>query len=256
MWFNGSSRRSRPIGRYAIRVAIGLGVCGIASLCAATVGCDADGGSTPRTAHAGQPAQEDASSAPRAVAGLSPMETILRLRAFRERGRYSRIERFLLPEQRTAVLSQLRAVDRLIATARLLQRRVRTHLGTGAAQSFAHYAQVGNIIGVFSDDVTLLDEHVDGASARVTFQVAGRLPLGTVSMTRDRDRWLLNADPIDGVPEQLLKLAGMLERLADRVVEEGLSAETLHREIALRQSGILRRLEKLVADAEDASGER
>lgn len=217
---------------------------------AAPFGCDAGGRAGPRKALAG-PAKSETPS-PGRIARLTPMETIRLLRDYRDRGQYSKIEPFIASTQRTAVIAQFRAVERLIAATRLLQNRVKEHLGTAAGQSFARYAQVGNIIGVFSRDVTLLNEQVDGHRARVTFQVADRLPLDSVSMTRERDRWVVNAEPIDGVPEQLLKLAFMLERFAERVVSERLTQDELHREIDLRQSGVMRRLRKLVSQASSA----
>ncbi len=237
--------------RCANRESIFVATCLIAV--GAISGCDERTRPTPRSADA-NPINSDAPVEER-VADLTPIETVHRIRQLRDRGQYSQVEPFLPPRHRSAVTAQFRAVDRLIAAARLLQSRVRENMGIAAAQSFARYAQVGNIIGVFSRDATILDQQVDGGESRVTFQIADRLPLCSARMTREGERWVLHTDPIDGVPEQLLKLALMLERFAQRVAAGEFTHDQLHREIELRQSSIMRRLGKLVsqADADAAS---
>jgi hypothetical protein len=185
---------------------------------------------------------------------FSPMATILRLREWRSTGRYSAIERHLRPGQRVAVMTQLRAGDRLVATARLLRRRVEERFGLAAAQEF-DYRAAGNVLGVFSNDVTLVSEHIAGDRARVTFQVGGRLPLASVDLVRSENRWFLVADPIDGVPEQLYELGDLLESLADAVQRDQLTLPELRRQLALRQRPILRRIQELVKAAAPAPNE-
>lgn len=229
-------------------------------------GCDADRAGSPKRAAAHAPkapdianraAQSSGPGAP-ATAGdaeaaivpedRTPLQTIEVLRAWRSRGEFSKIEDFCLPDQRAAVIAQLRAVDRLVAAGRALQNRVREHMGLAASQTFAPYSQLENISGVFSTDVELLAEHIDVDRADVTFQVAGRIPTESVSMVRRGDRWMIVADPISGVPEELLRLTSLLQRMTDLVTgDKGITADELRHEIAVRQSPILRRLNALIS---------
>ncbi len=216
---------------------------------ALVAGCDDQPSPVPRRARAGQPTPQPTGTAESGIADLSPIETIHLLRDYRASGRYSKIEPFLLPEQRSLVIAHLRAVDRLVVATRLLRNRVREQMGTAAAQSFARYAQVGNIVGVFSTDAELLDEHLHQDRARVSFQIDDRIPLESVEMIRNTDRWVLVADPVPGVPEQLIRLAFLLERMADRAAQGNITSDELHHDIALRQSPIMRRLKKLISQA-------
>lgn len=213
------------------------------------LGCDAEHRPTPSRTDARQPLpQPDLPTAGSAPDNLGPTETVERLRDYRFTGRYSLIEPFLLPEQRSAVIAQIRAVDRLHAAAKMLRRRVRHRLGMAAAQEF-DFRQVANLLGVFSPDVTLLTERIDVDRATVSFQVADRIPLDAAEMLRRENHWVLVSDPIDGVPDELLKLALLLERIADQVNGNDLTVDELRREIKLRQAPILRRLKKLVTSA-------
>ncbi len=213
----------------------------------ALCGCDPDTRSTPSRAHAGQPAST-AAETPR-PGGLTPMQTIEYLRDMRIQGRYSRIEPFLPPEQCAVVIAQIRAVDRLIVAGSLLQNRAREHMGTGAAQSFDRYAQLANIAGVFSNDVAVIGQLIDGDRAQVSYSVAGRLPLKSVELLRRKGRWVMQCVAIEGVPELLIKLAFLLERMSELIVERHMTAAQLHREIELRQSTILRQMRKLITAA-------
>jgi len=167
------------------------------------------------------------------------------MRQLRLAGRYRDLEPFLLPEQLPAVLAQIRAVDRLHATANVLRHRVDQRFGLSAAQEF-DYRQAANILGPLSPDVELLREDAAGDRAIVTFQVAGRLPIESAELVYRDGGWQLDADPVAGVPEQILKLADLLERMADALTRRGYSVEQLRDELELRTRPILRRLQTLV----------
>ncbi len=209
---------------------------------------DSDHRSVPRSASADPPIEK---VAPPTLADMGPLETIEVLREYRARGLYSRIEECLPPEQSATVIAQIRSVDRLAASVSLLQDRVRERFGQSIAQKYSRYARVADIAGVFSGDATLLSAQIDGNRAQITYQVGGRLPLEIAEMVRKKNRWILLADPIEGIPEQLLKLAFLLERMAERVAQGDFTPEQLDRELTLRQSTIMRRLEKIVAGAKE-----
>ncbi len=206
-------------------------------------GCAPDESAAPPKASAAQSPQ------PIDLSRASPTETIDQLRRWHLEGRFSLIEAHLLPEERASVIEHLRAVDRLTAAARRLQQSVRKKLGLTAALTYSQYTQVGNIAGVFSTEVTLLGERAHDDQATVSYQIADRLPLESVKLMH-RDRlWVLSIEPVAGVTKQLLQLAQMLERMADRVDTEEWTAETLRAEIELRQTSILRKLDELTAAA-------
>lgn len=201
------------------------------------VGCDTE--RHPQRARAATPTAHPST--------LGPMETLRLLRRHRPAGDLSGIEPFLLADQRELVIAQIRAVDRLIDATVVLRTHLEERFGLGTAQDF-DYGQVGNILGVLSRDVTLLAETVQDGRARVTFQVADRVPLESVEMVRRDDRWLLVVDPIAGVPEEIEKLAAVIAEVADRVGDGTYVATDLRREIDRRQAPILRRLAELVGD--------
>ena len=214
--------------------------------------CDENDARTPRSAHPVPTAVPPPSGKGIArMPDLGPIETIETLRSHRRSGRYSRIEPNLLPQQRSAVIAQIRSVDRLAAAARVFRGEVGKQFGMSAAQEF-DYTQVVNILGVLSQDVTLLTERIIGDRAEVSFQVCERVPLETAHLIRNEGRWTLVDDPIEGVAETLLKLAFLLERVTAQLGEKPFTLEELRREITLRQTPILRRLERIVTGDDSA----
>jgi hypothetical protein len=182
--------------------------------------------------------------------------TLRKIRTWREQGLLSKVERYLLADQRAAIIDQIRAIDRLTVVVRSLQSRVRDQFGLAAAQSFNHLSEVANIAGVLSRDVKIIDESAtdptdadDSARATIVFQIKDRLPLNTVEMVNRDGRWMLVEEPIAGVAREILNIALLLERVTKRVDEQGMTIDLLRREIALRQTPILRRLQKLVTAA-------
>jgi hypothetical protein len=180
---------------------------------------------------------------------LSPIETIELLRSFRSARRFSKLDRFLPIQHATAVRAQLKTTDRLVAAAKVLRQRVESKYGKVASEQF-QYAHLPNIVGVFSRDVTLLSQEIDGRHASVTYQVADRVPLESVELERRDDRWILRVDPIDGVPETLFRLARLLERMSRIVDQRDLTIEQLRDDIEIRQIPILRKLDQLVNRAD------
>ncbi len=179
---------------------------------------------------------------------LSPMETVRRVREYRLSGRLGLLEADLIPEQRTSVVGLIQSVDRLLWANGVLQAAVTSHLGPATARAFDR-TEAANAIGVFSRDVDLLDERVEGDRAVVTVQVAGRVPLEEVNLVRRDDRWLIQTDPpIPGVAEALNNLAQVLVDTARLLDDGNMSAGELQRELALREASIGRRLDNLMSE--------
>lgn len=175
----------------------------------------------------------------------SPSDTIRRVHEHRLAGRVTRIGPHLLPEQRLAVLDLIRAVDRLAGGNDVLRSAAEKQFGAASAMAFDRPA-IGDIIGVFSRDVEVIDERIDGDSATVTIQVGGRVPLQEVRLIHRDRRWLIESDPpITGVADQLRKLADIMLDTARRVREGKLTAAALQEELDARAAPIGRRLAEL-----------
>jgi len=201
----------------------------------------------PRTDQPSNPSTPRTAISPStAAAPTTPLATIAHLRSLRQQGRLEAIEPFLLEEQRTSIIDLIRSVDRLIAANGALQSAVTTQLGPASAAVFDR-AGAANAVGVFSRDVQLIDERIEGDEAIVVMQVADRVPLEEVRLTRRGDRWCLQTDPpIPGVAVELENLAEVLLRVSRRLNEHPMTAVELQRELEIQQAPIGRRLAELV----------
>jgi len=180
---------------------------------------------------------------------LSPLKAVARMREYRRMGRISLVERSTVPERRAAVGELLHTADRLERAGEALHEAVRKHLGLASAEMF-DYSQVANIIGVFSRDVELIDQRIEGDTAVVTIQVAGRVPLDEVRLVLREGNWLITTDPpIAGLAGELRKLADVWLDLSQQIERKGLTAAQLKRELDARQSPIARRLATMTSAA-------
>jgi hypothetical protein len=198
--------------------------------------------STPQTARAEENARSGFLSA---AATWSPSQTVEHIRQCRRDGQLTELEAFLLPDQRAAVLDHLMAVDDVVTAHRSLNQLIRERIGVGTATVLDTDA-LANIVGVFSQDVEVVDETVDGDRATVTICVAGRLPLERVEMLRREGRWMVRTDPpVPALTDELRKLAQAARRVTLELRTRNLTADELQRELRLRQKPILERILEL-----------
>jgi hypothetical protein len=175
----------------------------------------------------------------------SPSQTILRARELRQRNAYGELGRYLIPEQRSAVVRHLQAVDRLVVAHESLNQLIAQRIGIGSATLIDPTA-LGNIAGVFSADVEIVEETVQGDRAVVTISVAGRLPLENVSLTRVDGQWLLATDPpVPDLSVQIHKLADAADRVAQVLRSRPMTAQEVRHELDLRQAPVLKRIREL-----------
>lgn len=224
--------------RAASMIALVLGVA------AAVPSCDRS--NAPRAGSAvptgGHQRDEKAADASR----LSPIDTVRRVREYRLAGRLGLIAEYLVPDQRQHVVELIHAVDRLLWANQVLQAAVTSHFGPASAHGFDR-SQAGNAIGVFSQDVDILDERIDGETAGVGIQVAGRVPLDEVKLVRREGRWLIQTDPpIPGVADELRRLANMLADTARMLDRRAMTPIELKKELDLREASIGRRITALI----------
>ncbi len=181
-----------------------------------------------------------------------PRDSLQSLRQARLERRYSDLGDYLMAEQSDEVLAFVRAADRLTVAANLLRRRAVERWGLAAAE-LLDYRDVSHILGVLSRDVTLTSERIETDRAFVNFQLADRLPLQTAEMRRVKGRWVLVCDPVTGVAEEIVKLAGLLEQVAGEISQGERSADDVRSDLNLRQTPIVRRLTRLLDAGKDGA---
>ena len=180
----------------------------------------------------------------------SPLETVRFIHQCRTNGKYQDMLDLFEPEHRSAIMSLVLAVDELVAAEAQLQRKLRENVGEGTATHFGHRTQVANILGPLSRDVQVVSEEISGDTAKVSFQVASRLPLESVELKKQDDTWLVVMEK--SIPElevELRNLAGTIRRVADELGGRDYTAEQVYKELNLRQQPILERIAKLVSES-------
>ena len=181
--------------------------------------------------------------------GRLPIDVVRRVHEYRLAGRVGLIAQHLVPDQRPYVIELVQGVDRLLWGNQVLQAAVTNHFGPASAKGFDR-SQAGNAIGVFSQDVDILDERIDGETAVVGIQVAGRVPLDEVKLVRREGRWLIQtAPPIPGVADELRHLADVLVDTARMLDKRAMTPIELKKELDLREASIGRRIAALTNKA-------
>jgi hypothetical protein len=89
---------------------------------------------------------------------------------------------------------------------------------------------------------------VESDRAEVTIQVASRVPLERVTLSRRGGVWLIETDPpVPGLSEEIGKLAGVLTDVAREVRNRAWTADELASEINSRERAAIRRISMLIA---------
>ncbi len=218
---------------FDFRVLFGLGVCLLVA------GCDRQG----RNPESKMPAVIGEASPHHDVE--SPMELVRRARVLRLAGRLDDLGAVVDPRQSRHVVSLLYALDRLELANRSLALAVKKQFGTAVAREFDHRALV-NAAGVFSRDVELISQRIDGDRATVTFQIAKRVPLEEVRLVRLDGDWRIRTDdPIPEATREIGRLAEGLTAVARLVGRGNMTVAKLRSELHWREAPIGRRLAEL-----------
>ncbi|MFQ5462758.1 MAG: hypothetical protein ACE5E5_09040 [Phycisphaerae bacterium] len=230
--------RCGRVGRFfpaAVCYLILLGL-GASFLCA---GCDRPG----HVPDAKTPAA--IGEAPAHFDGESPMALVRRAHKLRRADRLDALEAVIDPKQARHVVALLSSLDRLEQADRTLGRAVKKAFGSAVAREFDHRALV-NAAGVFSRDVALIGQHIDGNHATVTYQVAGRLPLDEMALVRSGGSWRIQTDdPIPEVVREIERLAEALTAVARLVGSRKMTVAQLRTELHVHEAPIGRRLADL-----------
>jgi len=184
-------------------------------------------------------------NATRAFAGSEPIDVVRRAHSLRLTRQWLDLENLIVPEQRRCASELVRATDALLEANEHLRRVVVREHGFAAWLPFDRSA-AGNAIGVFSVDVRALAQRIEDDRAKVTIQVADRVPVEQVELVRRGDRWLIRTDPpIESVAKQIRRLASVPHATAARVERMHLSVSDIERELEAQQAPALRRLAQL-----------
>ncbi len=219
-------------------------VLGAAAVVASCERADAPGAGSTVPGGGHQRGDDAADASP--AEGRSPIDVVRRVHEYRLAGRVGLIAQHLVPDQRPYVIELVQGVDRLLWGNQVLQAAVANHFGPASARGFDR-SQAGNAIGVFSQDVDILDERIDGETAMVGIQVAGRVPLDEVKLLRREGRWLIQTDPpIPGVADELRRLAEVLVDTAHMLDKRAMTPIEFKKELDLREASIGRRIAALI----------
>lgn len=178
------------------------------SAATACAGCDAP--PPPKTT---QNASNSTSAS--TVTGESPRAVLKRLsEAYRERA-FRTIEPLVIRESAGETVQTLTAISDFLSANDELGRVVQETFGQGLARATDQSGIAGSL-DIFSDNVSLLEERIDGEAAVVTFLIEGRLPLREAKMRLQDGRW--RYDPGGGydpsVPEAFRRMAEGLRMVA------------------------------------------
>jgi len=130
----------------------------------------------------------------------SPLETIQQLISARSTSTYERFRDLVVPGQAEGLIRTLSAIDQFLVRNRELCNYVREHFDYGTARMIDQ-SYLASMLEVFSDDVRLVAERIEGRQAFVSFMVGNRLPLRRARLVLLDGSW--RYDPGTGFDPQI-----------------------------------------------------
>lgn len=158
----------------------------------------------------------------------TPRQVVERLVAARRAGLYQPLRGLILPGQAHAVISTLVAVDEFLMANAALCAYVNEHFTLGLSQSIDQ-SRLARNLDIFSAYVDVLEEHIDGRHATVSFSVDGQIPLRHAALERIDGAW--RYDPGAGydprLPAAFQQMARGLRQVLDDLKSGRLAADTI-----------------------------
>jgi hypothetical protein len=241
-------RRLQPgrlIGRGAALYGALLAVSPVLSL----AGCDRNGAATPEASPAvlteAPPARGGATARTVSAALTSerdslerrlstPAGTIEQLRGWRAARRYREMEPYIDPPGRIHFIDTLAAMDQVLAANRQAMKAIAELWGEHRVLAW-DLSGLGAHLGVFSDEVSLIREDVDGDEATVIYQVGRTVPLNTARLRRIEGRWVyLPGDSTAEFPRAMQRLARTLGEVAEAIYTQRMPPDRIDQEYRLR----------------------
>jgi hypothetical protein len=164
----------------------------------------------------------------------SPRAVYDQLRQWHVAHSYQNMMPWISPAARDDVLEQLVAVDELMAANTSAQVAITQSCPDVDPRPFDMSAMT-NFLGLFSRDSEFIDEKIEGDTATVTVQVAGRLPLTYLDFQRYEGRWVyLPGESVEDLAPGIRLLAKGLSRFATVVAAGACSPEKIASEFRYR----------------------
>jgi hypothetical protein len=158
----------------------------------------------------------------------SPRATIELLIAARDTGSYHTLNELIVSERVHEVVKTLMAVDEFLHANQSLCDYVRETFALGLSQSIDQSAW-GAQLEIFSRYVELVDQHIEGDTATITFTIDGRVPVHRAHLVRVEGAW--RYDPGSGydprLPAAFERMAQGLRRVLDDLKEGRLSVDAI-----------------------------
>jgi hypothetical protein len=159
---------------------------------------------------------------------VGPREVVQRIIELRRQRRYTELEELVVPKHAHEVVKTLMAVDDFLDANDVLCNWLRDNVGIGLSQRIDQ-SDIGNILGIFSRDVELLDVTVTGGKATVSFMVAGQLPAQKAFVRKSYGQWRYDADEgySEHLPAAFHEMARGLEHVLTDLQSGRISRESL-----------------------------
>jgi len=175
---------------------------------------------------------------------LNPQRSLLLLRERYQHRQYAKMTSLVTPAARDSLFRLLASVDRLGAVNHRVRSIIEKQLGTGSADRWDLAALKENL-GVFSDEVKIIDTSIEADRASVAYQVGDTLPLRSATWVRHNKTWQYQPELIDDLPREIIRLSKALERLADALeAKDALSPTDIDSEYRYR---VVPRIEQIAA---------
>jgi hypothetical protein len=176
-----------------------------------------------------KPQSEDTATQ-KPAATPDPVATLDALRRCHQSRQYRQLEPLVVADRRNELVEALMGVDQLLAANRRLKELVAERIGTETVPWW-DLSLIENGLGPFSRDIDVVASRVDELHARVTIQVAKRVPLLHIEFAREpAGSWRYIPDaPISGMGQRLRELARSLDSLADQIRNNGVTPEQFER---------------------------
>ncbi|MCK4341041.1 MAG: hypothetical protein KAY37_04880 [Phycisphaerae bacterium] len=170
---------------------------------------------------------------------IGPRETIQRIMELRGMRKYSELRGLVVPEGGHEVVTTLMAVDDFLDANRGLCNWLRDNVGMGLAQTIDQ-AYIGDVLGIFSRYVELLDESVTDSRARVSFTVDGKLPVMYAQLRIVDGIW--RYDPESGYSEYLPAAFHEMARGLESVLADLESGRVSREDLLANPEGLLEKV--------------
>ena len=232
----------RPLGKST--------VCALMVL-VSLVGCDREWSVSPKS---GEVSSRDTPVVPGGESGASlqePSAAIAQWRQWRDSKKYRLLRRHIDPDDRAVFLDTLVGADLVLDANQQACQAIAGVMGEHRIELW-DLSSLGGDLGLFSNDLTVIQVERNGNQATVTFQVGERLPLETAELRLGPQGWvyLPGTGPCE-LPGMLRDLATTLSDIAEMVRRDRPNVARIDQEYRLRVFPRLLALQRVAGSMND-----